>query len=932
MSAGDSDARSPRSPGPGRPVRPARARGLTHASVTELELQFAQNPRSDAYIALCEAYLAQGRFMEAMVVSKKGIKAHPDAIEAKLLLSRVYASQKKYPRALQTLTAATAAHPDDARVFVLRARVKLDSGDQPGAVLDLKRALDLDPNNGDAARMLEGLGVSAPPTTDLVTGDVATSSDVTPPHWAPAVEPDTTRIAVQDPTGDLSLPPGPVAPSRGDTVPRPRATSQARPPDAGALSSDLPSTIEAFPTGDLQDVLTANTMPAGTGDGVSAADPLGNGGLGFGSPPGEQLAFQEPGADGATGGLAFSDAPRNEFNFEGTFGAEAGLLGGPPRVTDNGAASAPEARIPSEPATLPPMQVKPQRLEGEDELEQLAVKVAEEKENRGRPRTTMYLLVVLLLIGAGIVAQRFYHKYQVEQIDRLMTQAEPAFNRDTYGGYKQAAKHLERILQDYDPLHPLTLGRLAHTYAILWTEHGEPVKLRLDEILGQAELHAPEVSHTVAAVGLSALNTGKDRRLAAKKAYDAVRPMVDRTSEGGAAPTHADLTLGIIEIDLGEYDEAEKRLRRVKQVLPGVRAQVWHGRAAFRARRLGTALSAYIAASRAEPSHAGALAGQVLTHLDRGDLAGAAEALGRFDELQRDNPKQVSTRDAALAIYARSALMRADGQDGKANGLYEEAVRADPRNADFPFGLGRWLLQNDRAMEALVPLEQAVAMEPSRWVFHVEIAEAEMIVGQWEQAKANIDEALQLASDKPEPALALARWMRRRRQPDTEGYLHSLLRKYPSAKLGINLELGRLYRAQKKYRRAQLALESALGRPRPTPEGDPGRCPHLVRSAHARPPSRGDGSQQLPGGSEARGGGRVLSNRVRPVRGQREGESRGPPGLQQADGRRLIERLRPQSPEPLRIALSASRAPCGGRPRDDRDRRRRRAERRPHPP
>ena len=724
---------------------------MNHASVTELELQFAQNPRSKAYIALCEAYLAQSRFMEAMVVAKKGIKAHPDAIEAKLLLSRVYAAQKKYPRAMQTLTAAMAAHPEDPRVYSLRGRVKVSAGDGAGAIQDFRRALDLDPNHADAVRQLEALGVPAAGTTDIATGDVTTSSDVTPDAWADSLEEKTTRVPIpMHPASQDLVPPTPSVMSAQTPAPRGR-------PAPGRMASLISAGTGDLATGDLSgdrstgdlsdsvlaDVLSSGSLPAAS-TGLQPVDPVSQG-FSFGAAPGESLAFQEPQL--SDGGLAFSDAPRNEFDFEGTFGEAAGLLGGPPRVRD-GAIIPPEPRIPSNPATLPPM-VRPQKLEGEEQLEKLAVAVAEEKENRGRPRTTMFLLIVLILLGGGVVGQRFYTKYRIEQIDSLMTQAEPAFNRDTYGGYKQAAKHLERILVDYDENHPLTLGRLAHTYAILWTEHGEPVRGRLDEVLAQAEARAADVSHTVAALGLTYLNSGKDRRLAAKKAYDAVRPMVDRTAKGGAAPTHADLTLGIIENDLGEYDEAEKRLSKVKQVLPGVRAQVWHGRAAFRSRRLGTALGAFLTASRAEPSHAGALAGQVLTHLERGDLPNASLGLKKFEELQRTNPKQVSTRDAALAVYARSALLRADGQDGKANGLYEEAVRADPRNADFPFGLGRWLLQNDRAMEALVPLEQAVAMEPSRWGFLIEISEAEMEVGQWDQAKSNIDDALKLAPIKP---------------------------------------------------------------------------------------------------------------------------------------------------------------------------------------
>ena len=776
MSAGDADARG-RAARSGTNVRGSRTQGLTHASVTELELQFAQNPRSEAYIALCEAYLSQGRFMEAMVVSKKGIKAHPEAVEAKLLLSRVYAAQGKFPRALQTLGAAIAAHPNEPRVYVLRGRVKLQGGDQAGAIQDLKRALDLDPNHRDAMVQLEALGIAPPSTTDISTGDVARSIDVAQKAWSASQDLETVRTAVRPLTADLT--PG---------------------------TSDLPT--NEF-TGDLRSADLV--LPQNTGA-ESATEP----GFPFGGTPGERLTFGEPSPAGGTdgppsgGGLAFSDAPRNEFDFEGTFGEGAAGMAGLNQVRANFQAQV-ESQA-GQTASSAALQVKPQTLEGEDELEKLAQKVAEEKENRGRPRTTVLLLVVLLLVGGAVVVQRVLHKNRIESIDRLTAQALPAFNRDTYGGYKQAAALFEEILEDYDPQHPLTLGRLAHTYAVLWTEHGEPVKQRLDEVLGTALIEAPEISHTVAANGLTLLNSGKDRRLAAKQAREAVLPMVQRTAEGGAAPTHADLTLGIIELDLGEYDAAEKRLNKVKQVLPGsVRAQVWHGRSAFRARRMGAALAAYRAASRAEPSHAGALASQALTYLERGDLARASEALKRFDELQRTNPKQVSTRDSALAIYARSALLRADGQEGKANGLYEEAVRADPRNADFPFGLGRWLLQNDRALDALVPLEQAVAMEPSRWVFHIEIAEAEMMVGQWEQAKDNIDEAIQLAPDKPDVALAKARWMRRRRQPDTESYLQSLLKKYPSATMGINLELGRLYRAQKKYRKAQVALEAALG-------------------------------------------------------------------------------------------------------------------------
>jgi predicted Zn-dependent protease len=66
-------------------------RQLTAAELASLEHAFAADPASEAYRPLAEAYLAAGRFMEAMVVCKKGVKTHPDDPAPKVLLARVYA-------------------------------------------------------------------------------------------------------------------------------------------------------------------------------------------------------------------------------------------------------------------------------------------------------------------------------------------------------------------------------------------------------------------------------------------------------------------------------------------------------------------------------------------------------------------------------------------------------------------------------------------------------------------------------------------------------------------------------------------------------------------------------------------------------------------------------------------------------------------------
>ena len=74
-----------------------------NVDLAELERAFAQDPTSDAFLALSRAYLEQSRFMEAMVVCKKGIKSQPDSLEGRLLLAQVYAGQGKLPKAQKEL-------------------------------------------------------------------------------------------------------------------------------------------------------------------------------------------------------------------------------------------------------------------------------------------------------------------------------------------------------------------------------------------------------------------------------------------------------------------------------------------------------------------------------------------------------------------------------------------------------------------------------------------------------------------------------------------------------------------------------------------------------------------------------------------------------------------------------------------------------------
>src|SRR5687768_3649264 len=114
--------------------------------LAELEQAFAKDPTSTAFIALSSAYLQQGRFMEAMVVCKKGIKSQPDNVEGRLLLARVYAEQGKVPKALDEVKALLEQKPDlsgqpgaDAHFFLGQMHEK--SGRFEDAIESFKEAL-----------------------------------------------------------------------------------------------------------------------------------------------------------------------------------------------------------------------------------------------------------------------------------------------------------------------------------------------------------------------------------------------------------------------------------------------------------------------------------------------------------------------------------------------------------------------------------------------------------------------------------------------------------------------------------------------------------------------------------------------------------------------------------------------------------------------
>ncbi len=142
---------------PGKPLSPVEISALEHA--------FASDPSSDAYRPLTEAYLASSRFMEAMVVCKKGVKAHPDDPAARVLLARVYADQGKDRKALEELGGVLAAFPTFMAANRLAGTLHFRLGEREAGEAALRRAAEHAPDDPELRALLEkhGVKLAAPP-------------------------------------------------------------------------------------------------------------------------------------------------------------------------------------------------------------------------------------------------------------------------------------------------------------------------------------------------------------------------------------------------------------------------------------------------------------------------------------------------------------------------------------------------------------------------------------------------------------------------------------------------------------------------------------------------------------------------------------------------------------------------------------------------
>ncbi len=214
--------------------------------LAQLEHAFATDPTSDAYHPLAEAYLSIGRFMEAMVVCKKGVKAHPSTPDARVLLARVYAEQGKDKKALEELQGALQVAPDDTAALRLTGALLCRTGDAAAGAEHLKRALAKSPGDPETLDHFKKYGIATPEPEPAALPPPAAPAEPpseapsAPIPGAPASPPPLEAVASVEVAASRAPAPAP-RPSVSHAPPNPpaRRAAPARTPASPASYDDL---------------------------------------------------------------------------------------------------------------------------------------------------------------------------------------------------------------------------------------------------------------------------------------------------------------------------------------------------------------------------------------------------------------------------------------------------------------------------------------------------------------------------------------------------------------------------------------------------------------------------------------------------------------------------------------------------------------------
>jgi tetratricopeptide (TPR) repeat protein len=207
--------------------------------------------------------------------------------------------------------------------------------------------------------------------------------------------------------------------------------------------------------------------------------------------------------------------------------------------------------------------------------------------------------------------------------------------------------------------------------------------------------------------------------------------------------------LGEIAMSRGEYERAYGSFQQALTLDRGdTRARFLGATALTRLGRFEEALSAFASVSETDK-----------------DFPGLAVERGRLFEESGRNEQALQEYEAAFAkspddpeVQIRVGCSRAaSGRTTAAREVLEKALKVRQRSAEANHCLGRALFDEEHALDGLLRLERAVALDPTRAVYHLYVGWVAAELGRLRDASISLEKALEL--DK---GLADAYWQRGR--------------------------------------------------------------------------------------------------------------------------------------------------------------------------
>jgi len=664
------------------------------ADIHALEIEFAKNPTLEACIPLCEAYITQKRFMEAMVVCKKGMKDSPKDGRGRVQLAKVFAGQGKLPKAQQEVEAFLQEVPGNPLGLEYLGYLLMSQGKRDEGVAMLQQALAQNPALVDARAWLQqaGVAVSAAPAA---APRAAAPQQGAPQGYAPQQQPYAQQGYPQQQQG---------YPQQQQGYPQQQQGYPQQQQGYPQQQQGYPQQQQGYPQqGFAQPGRAAPGMPGAAQGGRPAAPPPHFGQQQHGGMPpsvAHQHAAHEPAAEPSRPLEHVSDffAPETLG-----FSSDGGDIetAGPGRLTILGF-------VPK---------------------------------NTGSIKTTVFVALAVVAVAGAVIFWQYKSSQEQREINKKYGNLKLAMDEDKYGRYREAIRIGETILK-IDAKHNLTLGALSYASAALGVDYRDADALaHAKDYLRRAEAaHKDVTEYRVAAKALIAFSD---------RAFDQgivdIKKVLDK---GGSSPlVELEAFRLMNEAKPLDQETSRQRLRLIQSVTSQARIYNFLGWYNYDLNNYTDADKYFAQALQNVKTHPRALVGQTLNDLDRGiALRERQVEIEKQIKMALSLPAEdLGERDVALAQFARGQLLQWQDKMPEADAAYAIAYKLDPDNFMFYYRRGTQLLSLGQAAGAVDFLRKAAAKQPNNVRVYKTLAEAQIKSGDTAGAKATLDRASQLA-------------------------------------------------------------------------------------------------------------------------------------------------------------------------------------------